>query len=234
MLEKLFRYALHCSIKEYMTKRRMTQAAKDLSNTGLSVTDVAMKYQYNSPEVFIRSFKQVWNTTPSRFTRKWKFTGLYPKHTYDFEKGMDLEMARKKVDISEAYEYFKERHGTYVICFDICGLTPINEISSKAGDLAILETASRIDNTAADDMLLLRIGGDEFALVTGLGDQTEARKLADRVLALNRNPIMFEGKEIPLSLRAGLTTIPDSMLRYNDFFSDMHKVISDCRAAGNL
>jgi AraC family transcriptional regulator len=52
MLEKMFRYALHLSIKEYITKRRMTQAAKDIVRSDISITDIAMKYQFNSAEVF--------------------------------------------------------------------------------------------------------------------------------------------------------------------------------------
>ena len=35
----------------------------------------------------------------------------------------DQEVARKKVDIADAYDVFKSMKGTYVICFDIVNLT---------------------------------------------------------------------------------------------------------------
>ena len=230
VLEKLFRYALHSSIKEYITKRRVTQAARDLLRSEQSITDVAIKYQYNSPEVFGRAFAKVWKTTPSQFKEKWRFSGIYPKHDFIYKEGDDLEMARKKVDLSEAYDFLNGRRGSYVICFDIKNLVPINEISRKAGDLAILEAAARIDGVSAEDMLMLRIGGDEFALITGLDDLQSVRRLSDRVTALNGTPFRYEGRDIPLTLWAAITTIPEDTLRYNDLFANMHKAIADSKS----
>ena len=39
---------------------------------------------------------------------------------------------RKKVDISELYDYIKERRDCYFVGADIKNLIPINEISRKA------------------------------------------------------------------------------------------------------
>lgn len=227
-LEKLFRYALHMSIKTYISKRRMTQAAKDIVHTDMSVTDIAMKYQYNSAEVFARAFRRVWNVLPSEFGGKWRFTGIFPRINYEYKEGDDLYMARKRVDMSEAYDYLRERKGSYVLCFDIQHLTAFNNVSHKAGDLAILEEAARIDKAASDDMLVMRIGGDEFALISGLYDMDEAKALSDKVLAENGKPIVCDSAEYPLSLWCGITTIPES-LRYSEFFTDMHRAIKDSK-----
>lgn len=224
-LEKLFRYALGTSIKSYISRRRMTQAAKDIANESSSITDIAMKYQYSSIEVFSRAFKRVWNVNPSEFTEKWRFTGIFPKINYEFKEGDDLYMARKRVDMSEAYDYFREHKGSYVLCFDIQNLIAVNDISKKAGDLAILETASRIEKSADDSMLLMRIGGDEFALITGLYDYEAVKDLSEKVMSKNGETINFDGKDLPLSLWCGITKIPES-LRYNEFFTDMHEAIS--------
>lgn len=223
-VEKLFRYALGVSMRDYISKRRMTQAAKDLTACGMSVTEVAMKYQFGSPEAFSRAFKRVWNVNPSEFGHKWKFNNLFPKIEYEHTEGEDLFMARKKVDFSEAYEYFKNLKGTYVLCFDGQHFAAFNEISHRAGDLAILEIAARIERAASDEMMIMRIGGDEFALVTGLDDLTAAQALSQEILGHNGEPVLFEGKELPLSLWGGITKIPES-LRYSDFFTNMHKTI---------
>lgn len=228
MLEKLFRYALHMSIKEYMTKRRMTRAAKAIVETEMSVTDIAMEYQYNSVEVFARAFRRVWNVNPSEFGSRWRFTGIFPRINYEYREGEELSMARKRVDMSEAYDWLRERKGSFVLCFDVKHLMQLNGISRRAGDLAILECASRVDRASTDDMLLMRIGGDEFALITGLYDRESAERLADSVLAQNGQPITFEGKEYPISLWCGLTAIPES-LRYGDFFTDLHRAITDSK-----
>lgn len=228
MLEKLFRYALGYSIKEYIERRRMTLAAYDIAHRGLSVTEGAMKYQYNSVEVFSRSFRRVWNVSPSEFTERWKFTGIFPKINFRYKEGEEIYMARKRVDINEAYEYLLSRCGSYVLCFDGVHFMKFNEISRKAGDMAIIEMASRIDRAAGDDMQVMCIGGDEFALITGLYDEDKVVKLRDEILKRNGEPVIFGGRELPLSMWCGITKIPDN-LHYDEFFTGLHKAIEDSK-----
>ncbi len=224
-LEKLFNYALGLGMNSYISKRRMTQAARDLVSTDLTITDLALKYQYASLEAFSRAFKRVWQVNPSSFRQSWKFTGIFPRINFSMQKGDDLHMARKRVDLSEAYDYLSAKRGSLVLCFDIQHLTSFNAISRKAGDAAILAAAARIDQVATDEMLVLRIGGDEFALLTGLLCNEAAQKLADQVLVLNGQPILYEEQELPLALWCGMTKIPEQ-LSYHEFFSTMHQVIS--------
>lgn len=222
-LEKLFRYALHLGLGEYLSKRRLTRAARDLAD-GAAVLKTAMKYQYDSAEGFSRAFRRFWGVCPSEFAEKWKFTGLLPKLNFHYEEGGDMTMARKMVDLSDAYDFFRQNEGTQVICFDVKNLTGYNEISHRAGDLAIRETARRIDEAAGEEMLTLRIGGDEFALVTCLRDPAAAERLRQEVLSHNGETFAAEGQELPLSLWGGITTIPER-LRYKDFFTDLHHTI---------
>lgn len=156
-LQKLFRLALHKSIKDYILRRRISLAAKDILDTDMKMIDIAYKYQFGSPESFARAFKKVWSETPTSYKKNWKFSGICPKLDYQFEEGEDEEMAAKRVDVSEAYDEIRSMKGTYVICFDIIGLIPINDISREAGDLAILETARRIDSVCTENMIQLRI-----------------------------------------------------------------------------
>lgn len=226
-LQKNFRYAFHHTLKEYISKRRLTHAAKDLLDTDLSVIDIAIKYQYNSPEVFTRAFSKLWGTSPSSFKHTWKFTGIFPKIIFDYSGGSTL--VRKKVDISELYDVLKSKLGTYIICFDIVNLTPINEISREAGDKAILECLKRIDENADCDMLLFRIGGDEFALVTGLSDKEKVEQLIQKILNLNGSVIYSDDQSIPISMRAGVTMFKNSNLRYHELFQDLQQTIDIAR-----
>ncbi len=77
-------------------------------------------------------------------------------------------------------------------------------------------------------MLILRIGGDEFALVTGLYSLDKAKELAEAVLRKNGETFAFEGQAIPLSLYCGITTIPES-LRHSEFFGELHQTISQSK-----
>lgn len=76
--------------------------------------------------------------------------------------------------------------------------------------------------------LRMRIGGDEFALITGMEDEAEAQELAERILEQNGTPVVYEGKEYPLFLWCGFTRILNS-LRYSDFFLDLHEAIGQSK-----
>lgn len=227
-LEKLFSYAIGMSTNVYITKRRMTKAAQDIADKSLSITEIAFKYHYQSVEVFSRSFKRVWHVNPSEFLARWTFTGIFPKINYKYNEGDDLYMVRKRVDISDAYGFMNSKQNSYVLCFDIQGLTLFNKISHKAGDLAILETASRIDKFATDEMVVLRIGGDEFALLTGFYNYEAAEKLCQKILDLNGEPFVFEEQKLMLALYCGISKIPKN-LRYDEFFLQLHNTINSVK-----
>lgn len=228
-LQKLFRIALHKSIKEYILKRRMCLAARDILHTDMKCIDIAYKYGFSSPESFTRAFCKVWNETPSSYKKHWKFSGIFPKINYHYEEGGNADMARKKVDLSEAYEVFREMSGSYVICFDMIRMFDINLISHDAGDLAIVEVCRRIDEASTQDMLQLRIGGDEFALVTGLYDFEQVQEMAKQILSKNGTPIEWQGQKIPVSIRAAFAKIPEKHLKYNDLFTKMHETLNESR-----
>lgn len=227
-LQKLFRYAMHKSLKEYIVKRRICCAARELLDTEQSITEIAYRYQFGSPEVFTRAFRKVWNEPPSSFQKHWRFSGIFPKIDYHYSKGEDFDMARKTVDLSEAYEVFRQLQGSYVLCFDIARMDNINKkISHEAGDLAIVETARRIDEAREDDMPMFRLGGDEFALITGLYDAEKANALGQRITAHNGATFVYQDQTIPLSLHFSMTTVPTGSFKCSDFFLSMQHSIED-------
>jgi hypothetical protein len=60
----------------------------------------------------------------------------------------------------------------------------------------------------------------------------DAESIMGRVLAYNGKPITWNGREIPVSLRAGITRIPAENLRYGDFFTEMHHTLRLSREEG--
>ena len=80
-LQKLWRYATHTSLKEYISKRRLTNAGIDLLNTDMTVIDIAMKYQYNPPRSLLQERSQSSGALHPRCSRKeWnKSCGLFSK-----------------------------------------------------------------------------------------------------------------------------------------------------------
>ena len=166
-LQKIFKYVNGYSIKEYIIKRRITKASKDLvNNPADSILDIALKYCYSSHEAFTRAFEQVWQCKPSIFRKEARFTEIYPRQLLPTQNGDDYMHGRKHVDITELYDLFRDRKECYFVWCDIKSLLPINEISHKAGDLAILEVLKRMEKVAGDEDIVFRIGGDEFVLLT--------------------------------------------------------------------
>lgn len=132
---------------------------------------------------------------------------------------------RKPVDISELYDLFRDRRDCYFVCADIRSLCPINEISRKAGDMAILEAMKRLSESAGEDDIVFRIGGDEFVILTNTTDAAEAEKIAERISVKNGKSFCFEGQEIPLTLHLAVTTV--SAKRYSDLFTSLHTAINE-------
>lgn len=229
-LQKVFKYVCCCSIKEYVIKRRITKAARDLiSKPTERILDIALKYCYGSSEAFTRAFMQVWQCNPSAFRKKAIYAELYPRQLLPIENGDDYMFKRKHVDITELYDLFKDRKECYFVCCDIKSLIPINEISIKAGDMAILEALKRIEGAAGEEDVVFRIGGDEFALLTNSKDILYASNIADSILSMNGQTFTYEGKKIPLYLYATVTRYMGSVMKYDDLFVSLHTTIKECK-----
>lgn len=230
-LEKVFKSAAHFSVHDYILRRRMMKAARMMiQKPQMNLLDIAVQYGYSSHEAFTRSFYSVWNCNPSEFREKYGSKGqipeLFPMITGFFQLKGDLYM-RRAVDISEMYDFFKERKNCYFVCCDIVQLIPINNISYKAGDIALSETMKRMMDCSGDDDVVFRIGHDEFALITCSEDIKYAEVIRDKIIAMNGQTFDYEDKKIPLNLYAVITKIDQETIRYADVFEKLISAIKD-------
>ncbi|MFU1795650.1 AraC family transcriptional regulator [Paenibacillus azoreducens] len=62
---RIFKSAVGDSLKDYIRKRRMTEAAKELVYTDLPIVDIGIKYGYESRDAFSRAFQKVYGRNPS-------------------------------------------------------------------------------------------------------------------------------------------------------------------------
>lgn len=93
-----FHRIFHCvtgsSLKEYIRKRRLSEAAIEVLYSNSKIIDIALKYQYETPETFSRAFKQFFGKSPRVF-KKEKSNGQYFKpfklNKHTFIKG-DMSM----------------------------------------------------------------------------------------------------------------------------------------------
>lgn len=233
-LQKTWKYCTHMSIKEYISKRRLTLAGRAMLEDDLNALEAAMRFGYNSPEVFTRAFTKVWGVSPSKFKKQWKGNCvLYPKLNPAYLKGAEI-MNVKKYDVTEFYDYLKSNAGTYVLCADIQKLMEINDtLGREAGDKAILEAFRRLNEAADDNMLTLRMGGDEFAIITESRDTEKIIALAEKILAQNGNKVPYSGGEVAVSVRCGAIKINEH-LKYSLLCEDFDKALEKARITGNI
>ncbi|MBE6857418.1 MAG: helix-turn-helix domain-containing protein [Ruminococcus sp.] len=223
-LQKTFRCVFNIGISDYISRRRLSYATKELVETEQTVLDIALKYGYNSHEVFTRAFMRLWGVTPSEFRKTRCFSEIFPRlgetAQVTDEKGNIVMYSKRKFDVSHLYDFMKERRGKYVICFDMVRLMHINETyGSAGGDIAIAECLRRIDIESDETMLPIRIGGDEFVLITDYETEAEAKAVAEKILAHNGETVKSGGNEFEVSMRAGFAVIPSGNFRYNELFN---------------
>lgn len=229
-LEKLFRCVEHISVHDYIVRRRMMKAARlMMDRQDMALLDIALIYGYSTNESFTRAFKQVWNCKPSEFRKNSRFSELFPRINAPLEDGDEYVRDRRHVDISELYDLFRSRRDCYFVCCDIKHMIEINEISRKAGDLAIIEQMRRMEECSGPEDIVFRIGGDEFALLTNSNDKAYAEEIAEKIRALNNSTYRYEDQQIPLRLHVSVAQFENSPLRYSELFASLHEAIKESK-----
>lgn len=228
-LEKLFRCVNHITVHDYLIRRRMMMAARRLAESPEEpILSIALEYGYSTHESFARAFKSVWNCKPSEF-RKVKFYELYPRLEIPLEEGEWVMAGKKHVDISQLYDLFVERKDCYFICCDIKSMVCINDISHKAGDLAIIESMNRMNAAAGEEEVVFRIGGDEFCILTASREKEYAEAIAERIKAHNGEGFPFEEQQIPLSLYVVVLEGPKSGVKYSELYTKLHVALENSK-----
>lgn len=94
-----------------------------------------------------------------------------------------------------------------VLFLDIDGFKSINDrLGHGAGDEVLRELANRLRASVRTEDVVGRIGGDEFVVICADADFTAAGAIAERVLAVAREPIDAAGFPVTVSVSVGVAT----------------------------
>jgi len=94
-----------------------------------------------------------------------------------------------------------------LLFLDLDDFKTINDsLGHRAGDGVLVELALRIERVVAPDDLVARVGGDEFAVLTDVHDETTLGTLAGRLLAAVGAPVLLDGSELRLGASVGIAT----------------------------
>lgn len=96
-----------------------------------------------------------------------------------------------------------------LVFIDLDGFADVNNtLGHEAGDSVLLELARRI-RTVAPDMMVARIGGDEYAVLVHQTDLIAVDTIARRLVETIGETIVVQGVEIRISGHCGIAVGPD-------------------------
>ncbi len=98
-----------------------------------------------------------------------------------------------------------------VIFIDIDKFKEVNDsYGHDVGDLVLENIASRMKNSLKEKDLKARMGGDEFVIaLADLSSKEKIIKVARRLIKDLKKTLTINGKEIPISISAGVSFYPD-------------------------
>jgi diguanylate cyclase (GGDEF)-like protein len=111
-----------------------------------------------------------------------------------------------------------------VVYLDLDGFKQINDIHGHgAGDKVLQHVSAHILESVRRTDVVARLGGDEFVIVLpGVGEVTEARRIADLVAAAIALPLAYGGTELRIGASFGISVYPadgdntDALLKIAD------------------
>ncbi|GFN31529.1 putative bifunctional diguanylate cyclase/phosphodiesterase [Paenibacillus xylaniclasticus] len=97
-----------------------------------------------------------------------------------------------------------------VLFIDIDQFKTINDtLGHDVGDLLVLDASRRLAAIANGEIMVFRIGGDEFLLLAEGGDQNDAEQLAKRLLSSINQSFHIDGNELFVSCSIGIALYPE-------------------------
>ncbi len=96
---------------------------------------------------------------------------------------------------------------------DLDNFKDVNDSFGHAvGDVLLLQVAERIAGELREGDTVARLGGDEFAVLqVATRDASDARALAERIIARIGEPFLIEGRPIFVGASFGVTLFPDDI-----------------------
>lgn len=116
-----FKKYTNSTLRNYITLRRLSRAAKDLRDLNIRIIDCAVKYGYQSQEAFTKAFHNTFGINPGEYQKTTKAIPLilkkdilYPenlKREGDIIMVKDEQIKMKLIEVEEHKFFYYERDG---------------------------------------------------------------------------------------------------------------------------
>ena len=146
-----------------------------------------------------------------------------------------LTQAMQVADRSKADRSKADRSKTdFALMFiDLDGFKPINDaFGHHIGDKLLVEVVKRIgENVRAQDTLA-RVGGDEFVFLAKTNEPSDAASLAEKLLALAREPVRVDDYEMGVTASIGIAFYPGDGTTAEELLINADAAMYEAKANG--
>ncbi|UVO54573.1 diguanylate cyclase [Sphingomonas sp. SUN039] len=118
-----------------------------------------------------------------------------------------------------------------LVLLDLDGFKPVNDRFGHAfGDKLLRSVADRLRDTIGDEGLVMRQGGDEFAVLLPPQSSLMEAPIADRILISLVRPHMINGHPVNVSASVGVAQWPDNGTSADELFEFADKALYQVKA----
>lgn len=209
---ELFKALTQFTLKEYIRKRRLTEAASELIFSKQTVLEIAIKYQYETYEAFSRAFKLMFGLSPTQYRKTGIFVAAYPRLKIILTGEREgVKMISYEMNKEHIIENIERAKTGFIMDIDIDYFMNVNEKYGRdGGDKVLVEVPRRIKKLLKSKDIsseVMRFGGDEFIIVFENGSQSDIELLADEILDEFVTPILYNEQEIKITVSIGIAPI---------------------------
>lgn len=111
----------------------------------------------------------------------------------------------------EGLQHATEGGGPFAcLLFDLDDFKKVNDLRGHfVGDRLLQTVSERLANFLSNDVLLARIGGDEFALLFALNNPEHELNLPKSIVQLVSEPLLLDGHSVQVRVSVGIARFPD-------------------------
>lgn len=110
---RFFSYMTGMTLNEYVRRRRLTLAARDLQHGADRIIDIAVKYGYNSADAFAKAFAKQHGITPAAYRKSGGSLKVYPPVSFHviIKGGKEMDFRILELADTEVYGVSKQFEG---------------------------------------------------------------------------------------------------------------------------
>lgn len=169
--QRIFKAFIGDSVKDYIRKRRMTEAGKELVSSNVTVVELAVKYGYQSREGFCRAFLHTFGKAPSRVRRTKQCFALREKLNYE---GLVFEYTKWSVGLIPTIRSLGKRYIVGQKFQMKSDGSSFREIPHIWNDWNAQKRTAEINDPVNNDSLGLCIGGDSHSFTYMIGKEVNS------------------------------------------------------------